>query len=101
MAQLPIFQSDSQPLNLMQTRWAAVLNALLSNPLLNGRLIKGISLTTGANSINHTLGRTPQGYIIVGMREAYEEIYDAGSTMPQLTLVLNSSGDCEIDLYVF
>ena len=100
MAQLPIMQSGDQTLNLMQNRWGSVLNPVLQNPLLYGNLIADVALTTGDNTINHRLGREPLGYIIVAV-DAAAVIYQVASTMPNLTLVLNSDVDCTISIYVF
>lgn len=99
---LPIFQSDIQPLSLMQTQWASQLDKLLSNPICNGNLLTGIVLRIGTNNISHKLGRKIQGWIPVG-QNAVASFYDTQTTnsMPQLTLTLVSSAVVTINLYVF
>lgn len=87
---------------MVQTRWASILDPLTTNPLLQGIVLKQVQLTTGANVINHRLGRKLQGWLIVRLR-APASINDTqdGNTMPQLTLLLNSSADAVVDIYVY
>lgn len=89
-------------LEMMQTKWSAILNALLSNPSVNSLILPNVSLLTGANVINHTLGRKLRGWRIVRLR-ALVTIYDTQdlNTMPDLTLLLTSSGNVTVDLEVF
>lgn len=87
--------------DLAQTQWAQQINPLISNPLTQGNLLYNISLETGLNSINHKLSRKPQGYLIIGMHNAYAQIYDTVSQQPNLTLILNASAPVVVDLYVF
>lgn len=100
---LPIFKTTNKDLLLLQTNWSTDLNPLLANPLLNGRLIQDVSLVSGANIINHGLGRNLQGWIIVGMHNSFLQIYDTQNhnQTPQLTLQLTSNATGNIDLYVF
>ena len=85
-----------------QTKWAATLNPIVSNPLVSGLILSNIKVTTGANTINHLLGRDLQGYIVI-LNSASITYYDsqAANQRPQLTLILNASGDATISLYVF
>lgn len=99
---LPIYQSDSKEMSMMQTAWASELNPLLSNPMLAGRLLRNVALVSGDNTINHKLGRKLQGWLIVRKRAA-ADIYDKqdNNTMPDLTLVLNASTAVVVDIYCF
>lgn len=99
---LPIFHSDDQDLQLVQTKWASVLNPLLASPMSTGVLLKSIRLVTGANAINHMLSRNLQGWLIVRQRAA-ASIYDTQDTnsTPGLTLNLVASAPVSVDLYVF
>lgn len=98
---LPIFQTTDKDLSLLQTKWASQLNPLLSSPLSNGRIINSIALQSGANTINHGLGRPLQGWIVTRLN-ANESIWEASlSDNPSLTLLLNTSGACTASLYVF
>lgn len=99
---LPIFQTILKDLSLMQTKWASVINPILSAPIVNGLLLNSVSLVSGDNTINHKLGRKLQGWIVVG-KTANANIFDkqATNTMPELTLVLNSSATTTVNLWVF
>ena len=99
---LPILQSDNQTLTMVQTKWAAELNPLLSNLLNSGSVLKSVKLTSGANVINHKLGRPLQGWFIVRQRSA-GTVYDTqdSNTMPALTLQLTASAAITVDLFVF
>lgn len=99
---LPRFQTDDQALALLQTSWATELNPLLANVLSNGSLLKRVVLTSGANVVNHKLGRKLQGWFIT-RKNASADIYDTQDTnaTPALTLTLNCSAAVTVDIYVF
>jgi hypothetical protein len=99
---LPIYQSDSPQMSLMQTAWAQQLNPLIGNPLNNGVLLKSVSLINGTTQVNHKLGRKLVGYIVTRQRAA-ASIHDSQDTnsMPALTLSLVSNADVTVDLWVF
>lgn len=99
---LPKFQSDDQSLMLLQTAWSAQLDPALQNPLMQGRLLKSVSLASGDNIVNHLLGRKLQGWFIVRQRAA-GTVYDKQDTnqIPNLTLLLNASTALVVDLFVF
>lgn len=88
---------------MLQTSWASQLNPLLSDPLSNSIMLADIVLKTGDNTINHRLGRKLQGYIVTRMQDGFVQLYDKQNSnqMPELTLILNSSGNGKIDLIVF
>ena len=89
-------------LGLMQTRWAAMLDVLLGNPSLQNTILSGIDLVTGANTINHGLGRSLQGWRIVRQR-GVASLYDTqdNNPRPMLTLQLMSSAPVTVDIEVF
>ena len=99
---LPSFKSDDLSFSLLQTKWATLINPVIDNPLVNGQILPSVSLVTGANVINHRLGRKLQGWFLTRVRGAVT-IYDTqdSNTMPALTLDLNSSADVVVDIYVF
>lgn len=99
---LTIFSTGDKGIDLMQTSWASDLNPLLKNAVLQGILLKNVSLTAGANSVNHKLGRKLQGWMLTRVRAA-ATIYDTqdANSMPELTLTLNSSANVVVDIYVF
>jgi len=99
---LPIFKSDSNEMGLMQTAWATQLNPLIANPICNGKVLKNVELSSGANVINHLLGRKLQGWILTRQRSS-ATIYDTqdANKFPELTLQLTSSAAVVVDIYVF
>lgn len=100
---LPYFQTDTQELSLLQTKWKSQLDPLLSNPMASGIFLKNIVLVSGANVVNHLLQRKLQGWFVVRMRTNFAQIYDTQdtNTMPSLTLNLNASAGVTVDLFVF
>ena len=98
---LPVIKSASTDLMLLQNKWTPQLNPVLANPMLSGNQLKNVPLVSGANVINHLLGRAYQGYLITGMHNSFVQIYDTTSPMPSLTLVLHASGTGNVDLFVY
>jgi len=100
---LPIFQSADQIFTLMQTKWASLINPLLNSPESKGFILKDIAIASGANIIDHRLGRPLQGWQVVRMQGAFAELYDTQATNPRpnLTLNLTSNAATVIDLKVF
>jgi hypothetical protein len=92
----------SQPASQQDTRWKSLIDPVLGNPLINGRLLTNIALSSGSNIINHGLGRKLQGYIPV-LNSAAATFHDSQTTnsSPQLTLVLVASAATTISLWVF
>lgn len=99
---LPKIKTSLQDLSLLQDRWKAILDTLLTNPSLQSNLLHAVTLTSGSNTINHKLGRTLIGWRIVRLRGS-ATIYDTQDNNPQpdLTLQLTSSADVSIDLEIF
>lgn len=85
------------PIDLMQTKWASIIDPFLINPSLSTSILVKQPLVSGTNSINHLLGRKLQGWRIVRRRQfvstgsptAYD-IYDLQdqNQAPNLTLLL-------------
>jgi hypothetical protein len=101
--QLPQFQGADDPiLQLLQNSWAQALNPVLRNPLIQGRLMEGVQLQVGDNTLDHLLGRKLQGWMITRI-DAAAQVYDKQATnqRPQLTLVLNSNAAAVVSLWVF
>lgn len=85
---------------LANPKWAATINPVLANPIVNGNLIENFHVGSGNNVINHSLGRKIQGYQVV-RNSANVTFYDAESSQPSLTFILIASGAATISLYVF
>lgn len=96
----PIYKDENKNLMLMQTIWAQTLNKFLSNPLLAGTFLSGLSLISGNNTINHLLGRPIQGVIVVWQDEA-ASFYQLATTTQDLTFIMNASAPVNVSMYVF
>lgn len=87
--------------DMAQTQWAQQLDPVVSNPLVQGRLLT-TSLVNGTTIVNHKLGRKLQGWFIVGIN-GIASIYDNQATnqTPQLTLSLTSNAAVSCSIWVF
>jgi len=99
MAQLPLIQTADRVLSQLQTRWKALLDPVIAEPLVGGSLLTGVVLASGANTINHKLGQTPVGWFLVD-NNANVTVYRS-QPFNDLTLTLTSSGAATVSLYVF
>lgn len=83
-------------------RWAALLNPVLSSQSATPTVLPNVVLKTGANSVNHLLGKKLTGWSLSRIR-ASAVIYDTQDTnqMPELTLNLVTSGNVTVDLLVW
>lgn len=102
MRQVSKVQSDDRVLNLIQDKMLDVLNPLATLPLSDALILKSVTLAIGDNVINHGLGRKLVGWFVV-RKSAVSNIYDkqGSNTIPALTLILNSSAGCTVDILVF
>lgn len=91
------------PINLilsqMQTRWKALIDPVLSNPVTNPTILTGVKLVVGTNVVNHLLGQLQQGWFITDINAA-ASIYRS-APFNNLTLTLHSSAVATISLVVF
>lgn len=99
---LPIFLTDNTQMVQMQNQWSSQLNPILRNALNQGLLLQNVQLVSGANVINHKLGRNLVGWFITRQRSA-ATLYDTQDVnqISNLTLNLTSSATVNVDLYVF
>lgn len=86
-------------LDLMQTRWASILNPFLSNPLNDVQILENVALANGATKINHLLSRKQQGWFIVD-QNATASIYRS-QPFNDKTLTLTSSAAVTVNIGVF
>jgi hypothetical protein len=99
---LPIYQTDSKDLTLLQTNWAQQLNPVIQLPINKGLILKNVFLKSGVNTFPHLLGRILQGWFVIRQRGSATFYDEQDSNLyPMLSLVLNSSSDVNIDLFVF
>lgn len=85
--------------DLAQTQWASSLNPLIANVLNSVNILEGVALTTGANVINHRLGRKQQGWFLTDIN-ASAKVYRSAA-FNALTLTLTTDADCVVNLGVF
>ena len=99
---LPQFQSDDKDFQMLQNRWASILNPYLTNPSLKSIILRDVPLVVGSNSVNHRLGRKLQGWRLVRVRSS-AQIYDNqdANQSPELTLLLVSNAAVSVDLECF
>lgn len=69
-------------------------------PIVQGRLIENVLLSTGDNKVEHKLTRKARGYIIVKRDNGTSQIFDQSSS-DDMYLVLNSSSPIAVSLWVF
>lgn len=85
---------------LAQTKWAAILNPIISLPILNGNQISSISLVANVPKvINHLLQRMPQGWILTD-NTANTVVWRTAS-FNDLTITLEASANTTISFWVF
>ena len=76
-----------------------IISTINSNPLINGRLVKNISvLSTADKVIDHGLGRIPNGYIIVSKLANCDLVFKSSTS---LTITVRASASTTISLWVF
>lgn len=99
---LPKYKSDDQSLTLMQSAWASQLDPVIELPTNNGLILKQVRLIIGSNIVNTRLSRNLQGWYIVRQR-GLASIYDTqdSNSQPNLTLLLTSSANVTVDIFVF
>lgn len=84
---------------MMQTKWKAQLDPVLSNPFCSANILENINLKSGVNVINHLLGRVQQGWFLVD-KQAASDIYRS-APFNNLTLTLTSTADVTVSIGVF
>lgn len=96
---LPKIKDDNAPFQMMQDKWASILNPLLAQPLSSAGMLTGIKISTGTNVINTLLDRKMQGWFVSDIDAAVTLFRSA--PFNDKTLTLTSSGPCNINLVVF
>jgi hypothetical protein len=102
---MPILKTLNVPdeiQNRVQDNTKKAIDQLSNQPLTNGTILSSIALTTGNNTVNHKLGKKLTGWFIVRQRSS-ATIYDNqdSNKAPTQTLILVSSADVTVDIYVF
>lgn len=91
-------QTADELLNRIQDRIKRVLNPVLKNPLLDGRLVSAL-VTPAATQIEHKLGRVPLGYFIVSGPGSLVSQYQAADA--RYLYVSSGGGNENITFWVF
>ena len=102
IAQLIKLRTKSPETDNLQDNVFEWTQSVINHPLLKGRLIEGIEVTTATKTVEHKLGRSIVGWFIVN-KNANADVWDAGTTDTDSTkfLVLDSTATVTIDLWVF
>jgi len=96
MAQL----SPKLPWELAQTKWASIINPIISLPILNGNQISNITLKANVPLVvNHLLQRMPQGWFITD-NTADASIWRA-AVYNNLTITLEASANTTISFWIY
>lgn len=77
-----------------------LLDILADNPLLQGRLIEDVSLSTAETLVPHKLGQAYRGWIITNI-SASATVYESSTALTGSFLALKASGSCTASLWVF
>lgn len=96
---LPILQTKDQDFALMQQRWASQLNPVLANLLVQGFLLKNISLINGVTTFNHYLDKQMTGWQVVD-QDAPADFFRSQPLNSQ-TLTLTSDAAVTVNIWVF
>ena len=84
---------------MMQSSIEAAFRSLDRVPLIDGRLIEGVSITASERPVPHNLKRVPKGFIVVDLDSACLVHRSAEST--ERYLYLTGSRTANISLWVF
>lgn len=96
---LPIFNSLSKELSLLQTGWSALIDPIIGRAQNKSNILQNIVLISGTNVINHLLGRKMQGWSIVDINSA-AQVYRS-VPFNDLTLTLISDAITTVNIEVF
>lgn len=88
---------SDQNLSFVQDNVAAALLPIESSPFVGGVLLQGIVLASGSNAIQHTLGRTPNIWVICDTNAAQTVYRTSWNTN---LINLTASGAVTISMWV-
>ena len=91
--------SDEKNIARIQENIGQAIDIIVDKAIIDGILIKDISLVTGSvNIISHKLNRKPLGYIVV-KRDAESTIWDTSSNTKVISL--NCSANVTVSIWIF
>ena len=94
-------RTDDVQLATMQDNVVDAFRPVEACPLVTGRLIESVSLSTTAADVAHGLGRRLRGWILVrtnGTATVYEP---SASTLPERFVKLQATANVVVTLWVF
>jgi hypothetical protein len=95
-------QHEDQSMNLIQDRIIDAVTPILGKEILDSEILHGVVLSSGANTVDHKLGRDLVGWVVTRINAAIT-IFDTQATnpLPHKNLKLTTSGAAIVDLLVF
>lgn len=84
----------------LQQRLEEFFAQFITNPLLDGVLLKQVKLSSSATQVSHNLGREPQGWLVVN-KNANADVWQSSTNLPKSFIALTATADVTIDLWVF
>lgn len=91
-------QTTNSELDKVQDDISYVLQPILQSAIINGVQVNGVLIGTGPTSVNHGLGRTPLGCIIVD-RDAAPVPWTLSKN--KQTIVLQASSSVTVNLWIY
>ncbi len=100
MSNLPNYQGGGQPFQLMQSTWSSLIDPVLANPIVNGRQVENVTISSGSPAvINHLLSRMQQGWFVTDINAPAKIARIA--PLNSKTLTLSSDASVSISLWVY
>ena len=90
----------SLELDRVQANVSTFVNSVLDIPILNGRLIEDVDLTSSETLVEHKLGRNYRGWIIVD-KNAQQDVWVSAENLTERFLRLTAAGTVTVSLWVF
>lgn len=91
-------RTTDRNLERIQSAISDAVNPITRKLLVDGIYLEDLALSSGANTVDHKLGRELRGWIVCRRSNA-ETIYDTASD--RTTLSLTASGAVTVSLWVF
>lgn len=92
--------SSDGDINVLSQAVSDFTRPLVLNPMLDGRHIIGVAVSTGVTAVNHGLNRDWVGYVVIN-NNAAAFVYTANENNKNITLNLTATASGVVDLWVF
>jgi hypothetical protein len=101
LKRLVTFNANHDKINRLMDNLNYCLNPIVASEIIDGVLVKEVSLNTGTNSVAHQLGRKPNGWIIV-RKNNFGDVYENSvNNTPNQNIILVSSANLKCDFWFF